>query len=476
MKKLHSEAALKNEVNELRKKIASLTVPVKKTGKVSAKLVTIDINDFRQDESYKPVRSKTGSISKSSSQIDDASNLSAFTMKPYANRDAQKRFYEQNPYNYRSLKLISTCVAGIGHNIVPVDPTLKDYFDDSEYKKFRDFLDTPNQGDDLREATTFQEILVAGLNDKKNFGDGFFEIVRSHGGEVTEIYHMRAFNAYVKINSGKKYYIQKKGSKEKWFKPFGAKYGEGMPEVLNIRNYNPFSDYYGFPENYPATADMILDRFGTEYNIKRFQNNLMIQFMIICEGGEIDSGGLSKVTEFLRANYKGIQNAGKVLYLNSDDPDVKIRIEKLDSEVRDASFQKLHEKARDNTIVAHGILGRLVGIVTSGSMGGGGEATAQFNIFLETMIRPEQADLAKKLQPVFVAMGIKKFKLEFKELSIETFKELVEAYGNAFGKGLIDDNEARQGIDFTPRDKSETDLDIVLAKARKIVYELEQTL
>lgn len=477
MKKLSKETELTNEVKRLKKELASFNVSVKRTpGKVSAKLVSVDLNEFKSGAKDKQTGGRSNTIKKSSAQLDDNGGLSAFTIKPYADREAQRRFYEQNPYNFRSLKLISTCIAGIGVNVGPVDPSDVDYTKDPEYKKASEFSETPNLGDDLRERTTLQEILTAALEDYKNFGDGFIEVVRSLGGEVAEIYHMRAYNVYVKISGGKKYYIQKKGHREKWFKPFGAKYGEGMPEVLNLRNYNPFNDYYGFPENYPATADMVLDRYGTEYNIKKFQNNLMIQFMIICEGGEINSDGLAKITEFLRANYKGIKNAGKVLYLNSDSPDVKIRIEKLDSKVQDASFQKLHEKARDNTIVSHGILGRLVGIVTSGSMGGGGEAAAQFTIFIETMIRPEQNKLSKKLQPLLEAIGVTKFKFEFKELSIDTFKDLVEAYGAAFKHGLIDENEGRQGIDYAPRDHTETDLGVAIEKANKLIRELEKAI
>lgn len=444
-------------------------INVNKTNTVFAKTIAID---FSKSDSKKFTTTLPGNIvRKDSMQIrDDTRGLMVVT--PYVSNDVMRGFYEQNPYHFRSVKILSRCVTGLGFDILPDDTANEKYQNDSEYKLLKGFTDNPTQKiDEFGERQSFEEIINCWSEDKYNFGVGYLEIARTLKSVLAEIFHMRAYNTYVRKTNNRISFVQKKGIKLSEFRPFGAKYMTDRNEVLRIMNYNPFNDYYPYPPGYSATGDMTLDRLAVEANIKRFKNNLMIQFMIICEGAELDDTAMKQVQDFLISNYKGVENAGKVMYLSTDDPNIKIRIENLDTAVRDVSFAKLFEICRDRTIVVHGLFGRLMNVVAAGSLGGGGEADAQFRMLNETIIMPEKKQFANKLNFLFrEALGITKFHLEFKELNLELFKSLVEAFAAAKNADILNRNESRIGLGYEPEEETNlvNELSIVKSKLTEI--------
>jgi capsid portal protein len=265
--------------------------------------------------------------------------------------------------------------------------------------------------------------------ERYNYGHGYLEIVSNNKNELSEIYNLRAYNCFPKLHYKKLYYIQKNSgsSKDVWFKPLGSDVTipntsdqKEVNEILVIKNFNPRTKYFGFPEWYSATADLVLDRSVIECRIREFDNNLMIQFMIICEGGELDSDGLRKIKKFLASNYKGVSNAGKALYINSDHPDVKIRIERLDKDIREVGYIRTREQNRDFISAADGTAPILFGAKVAGQLGGTTEIKDLFKILDETVIKPEKRTFTAKLKYLFkTKLGINNFFLEPKELTIE---------------------------------------------------------
>jgi HK97 family phage portal protein len=421
----------------------NVTIPVKKItpGKISSSLISLDFSGSSREE-----------IVKSSSQDENLSGRNSTHLSPTISPEIIARFYEQNPYHFRAIMFKALCVAGVGYDILPVDTSREDYFNDAEYKTAREFIDNPNI-----EGEVFEDIMIAWVAERYNYGHGYLECVPSLKGELAEIYNLRAINTFPKLYYNNLYYIQKNVSKETWFRPFGkdlnvpsASKQTEMNEVLSLKNYNLRTKYFGFPEWYSATADLVLDRSVIECRIREFQNNLMIQFMIICEGGEIDSDGLSQIKKFLASNYKGVDNAGKVLYLNSDTPDVKIRIERIDKDVKEVSYLKTREQNRDFILAGHGVAAILLGAKTSGQLGGTTEIKDLFKIFNETIVKPEKRTLKAKLKMLFTRLGVTNFYLEPKELTIDTLKEMVEYVSSMKSAEIIDQNEARAEFGFDP--------------------------
>lgn len=439
-------------------------IPVKKTGKVSVNYVTLNLGSSNSKKEIFNI------IRKSSSQITDdrESVIGVSYFKPFLARELAKNFFEQNAYHSRSIFLKAACVGLIGYDIVPVDDTVEDSASHPEFIKLTEFCNKVNE-----ENENIEDIIRGYLIDRYTFADSYVECVMNNTGELSELYNLKSYSTYVRSQNKKIYFVQKKGLKTTEFRPLGSKTRIELNEVLWSKTYNPFNDYYGYPDWYSALGDLALDRSAVTFNLKKFENDLMISFAIVCEGGEIDNDGLTKIQEFLRENYKGVGNSNKVLYINSDDPNVKIRIERIQAEVRDASFSKLREISRDSIIVAHGLLHKLLGVATPGQLGAGNETESQFRVMNETLIRPEKRDLENKLNSVFKdRLKISKFKLQFKELIVDMFKDLVDSIMKLKQGDIIDRNEARMELGWDPEEADavtpEEKLDKALKEIRKI--------
>jgi PBSX family phage portal protein len=444
--------------------LKSITVPVQhRPGKVTCKIASVDFNG---DIVYSPLeggaqragdvnskrRGVSSAVSKATGQIDSSDQLASTKITPPVDQTVSANFFDYNSYHARCIKLIAMCSAGLGWMIKPYDENAKpgkDSLAGPEYDKLKNFCDTPNEDQEL-----LSDILTNWSVERQVYGHGYLEIVNNGKGELAEIYNLRALNTYIR-----KYYNNFVLTQEvlgklvnfDFLKP-GAKPKQNN-EVLALKEYSLKSKYYGSPPWYSATSSISLSRSIDEFHIRSFKNNMMIEFAIIVEGGELDSAGLASVTEFLRKNFRGIENAGKSLYLNSDTPEVKIRIEKLNREVRDASFVNLMQANRESVVIAHGIPIKVLGIQTAGQLGGG-EGEVHFQIFNETIVRPERERIKKKINFLFKErLGITKFYLELRELNIEDFLQLAQSA--SLLRGILDDNEIRTDLlGYEPREET----------------------
>lgn len=445
-------------------------------GKVSVHHITLDLNTKKISEDT-TVNLRRSQVKKDSSQPVDAQYTATY-MQPYASREAIRSFFEQNVHFYRCVKLLELCVFKIGFNVVPRDGDQKDYLNDPEYKKITNFLEKPvnNVGE------TFEDVVGGWGCDYNMFGDSYLEVVRSKAGELSELYNLRAYNTRIGYDGRFKknfadgiYFVQLlKNAQGKRFRLFGTEGNNTENEVLWLKNYNPFDRFYGFPHIYPAIPDLALDKAQKEFNLKEFTNDMMISFVIIVEGGELDDSAMRSIQEFLTSNYKGVANAGKVLLLSTDSPDVKIKIEKVSKENRDSSYDKLYDRCRDATMIAFGVLAPLLGTKTPGSLGNASELEVLFRFFDETIVKPDK----RKSQAVLThllrnTLGIENYKFEWKEMTYEKFIDMVAFARDLTIAGLIDENEGRQYLGYQPRTDNDPDLS-KLEKALRQIHILKK--
>ena len=393
-------------------------------------------------------------VIKESSQFTDPRFDNAPYIPPPVSPDVVCTLFEQNPFHLRAIKLKAICTAGSGYDIKPDDPQKSDYQNDSEYIKLKEFLDDPNDDDEV-----FEDLMTNLACDYFLYGYCFLETVRGLGGELTEIYNLRSYNTFVKKKGQYPFYLQKGVNKEVTFKPFGKyKNSKTDAEAVMIKSYHPKTKYYGFPDWFSSTGDLVLDRSIVEHAIRNFENNLMLQFMIIVEGGELDAEGMKNMQKFLRGNYKGVSNAGKTIVLKSDSPDVKIKIEKLSEGVKESGFIGTREQSRDYILASHGIASILLGVKIKGQLGGTTEARDLFKIFNETVIRPEKRKFQKIINKTLrEGLGINNFHIEFRDLKIETFKDMGILVELLVRSGLLEENEGRALLNFDPKDTDKDD-------------------
>lgn len=419
--------------------------PVKK-GKVTSKYTNTVIIPGLNFASNTEQQAGKSRVSKASSQADGDNVTFSDGVQPPVDPKTLLELREYNAYHDRSIRIKAHAAVGNGFNILPYDDKLENYDNLPNYLKVKNFTDSPNAM-----GHRFVDICKGYAEDYYTFFYAYMEVVSNAKGELKEIYNLRAPNVRVKPFYNKIKFIQKFANKSQEFALFQndrSKRDNKLNEVLWTQAYSAKSKYYAIPDYYSAAGDIMLDRSSVEYNINKFSNGMMIDFIMVVEGGDVDEGVLTDVNNFLAKNYQGLSNAGKALYLNSDTPDVNIRIEKISADIKDSSFLKQREFSRDVVMVAHNMNSKIWGLSTAGQLGSG-EGDMMFRLFEELIGKPDRLMFQDKInQLVKYGLGVEDFYIEFKELSVESWKDLVEA-ANAAGN-IIDRDEQRILIGYEP--------------------------
>lgn len=258
---------------------------------------------------------------------------------------------------------------------------------------------------------TFASILLRSAMDFEETGNGYLEAVRNNANEIGELYWLSAETIWKKETKERKHqgFRQKIGVKSVNFSPFGVKKGEEN-EVIHIRMPNTTSKHYGVPDWLGCLGDIILSNNATDYNIWFFANNATPGWSLIISGTKMTTEMEKKVKDFVATNYKGVENSHKLLFLcipQSKKEGAEVNWEQISGRMKEGEFLKLKNSSRDNTISGHGVPPRLVGVVVSGQLGGGGEAKEQLKIFRETMSNPRKLIFESELnRTIFKDTGV----------------------------------------------------------------------
>ena len=359
-------------------------------------------------------------------------------------------FMDVNVWHKRCVIKKAALVAGLGWTITTDDADKKP---DQIYNKIMALLTHPN--DNYNDSII--QILLKYLTDYFSIGNGWLELVRNNKGEVAEIYHVPGRT--VRRRKGFDGWWQVRTFKKVQFDNYDPENIGENNQLLHIYSYDPMDEYYGIPEWLPAMASMALDRAAVEYNTYQFENGMMASFAITIKGGELSRKARAALKKFLQQNFKGIANAGRAIVISNDDPNVEIKIEKLDLEgaAKDMSFSKMREMSRDEIVSAHDVPPRMVGIMSAGQLGGSGEITGQLKTFKESVIGPEQEKLETLINKTILAsFGEHKWYLTFNEMDITDPLARAEQYSilQNIPDPVFDTDEIREEYGYPPRSNS----------------------
>lgn len=332
-----------------------------------------------------------------------------------------------NAYHARCLSIKATCAVNLGLNVTGGNETAT--------------LDRTVRVNE--DGESLLQVLHRVAIDYETTGNGFLECVRGKGGRVEELYFCPAMYTY----------RRPRGSSSPFFyrAPHGGmvEYQRFDPEsndphsLIHFSQATQSSRYYGLPEWRGVVPDIELDYYATLYSQKFFINSGVPDLVILVEGGQFDQETEEKVVEFVRQNFKGVDNAHRTLYLPVNDSEVKVRFERLAPDnAWSAPIEKIRESCRDRILSGHGVPPRLAGVVTSGQLGGGGEAEGQLGIFQGTTIAPRQRMFAEQINRLLPAMGIKAT-IAFETLNTSASEKESEKYERLVNAGIITVDEAR---------------------------------
>ena len=125
-----------------------------------------------------------------------------------------------------------------------------------------------------------------------------------------------------------------------------------------------------------------------DYNRNFFKNNAIPDMAIITKGGVLSPAAESNIQRFMRAKFRGFENAHKVLYIPAPEG-MEVKFEFLQRD-RDMQFKALKDDSVAEILACHGVPPRLLGIQVAGKLGGAAESTGEMEIFYRTRIAPMQ--------------------------------------------------------------------------------------
>lgn len=365
-------------------------------------------------------------------------------------------FFDVNTWHRACIDLKAQLIGGLGWQLVTEDA---DKSEDDTYRALHALFTNPQAERTLGEQRdSLTEILKAFVTDWKAVGNAYLELPRNALGQVAEIYHVRAATVRRDKKTAGGYHQIRSGQVRASFRGWGADAdgkGQDRNELIHLKEYDPQDDYYGMPSWLASLAAQLLDRTAVEYNTYLFKNGLLAHFAIIVEGGKLDTNEINGIKRYIQQNASGVNNAGRGMIIQHQKNGIKIRIEKLNIDLKDLLLDKLRVGTRDETVSAHRVPPRLLGIMHAGALGGGGEVEGQLKIFLESVVRPDQARLEALINNTIVASyggdeGLSGVKWRFKLREMDVTNRASDAvyYEKALDpdKGWMERGEVREEL------------------------------
>ena len=354
---------------------------------------------------------------------------------PYA-YDALARLPELHPWHARCLEIVAAASVGIGYDVLTDGDELE--------RRTRDTLEG------LVGGTSFTAWCALLAYSDAATGNAYIEVGRNGKGDIAELFWMPPHFVWHTKKGG--FIYRAAGASPDAFSAFGDRQGN-QNEVIHIRTPFLRDRRYGLPRWISAIRAITLDNNAIDYNASFFANGAIPDLAIIVEGGEFTPEVELAVKDFLTNEFKGVANSHRTLYLPLPDLNVKVRFEKLNQETKDGSFHLLRMDNRDEIIGAHGVPPRLLGIMSAGALGGGGEVGGQILVFDQTTLQPRREKFAKTInQTIIKDMGLAE--IAFRRIDATTAVEDAERVIKLFGGGVIDEGEARAEAGYEPRDEA----------------------
>jgi len=404
---------------------------------------------------------------------------------------------EVNPWHYACCRIKSVCVAGLGYHLRSIidERALLQELEGIEGGAVTKGEKTRNRAEEIRSILAKHEdnkkrleAFFSSCNDEMSFldvverqqldqeavGTSYFEVTRDATGKPAGLFHIPTVNMRVRLDE--KGYIQIVGGKKRYFKHFGedrtmdnetGEFKEDLPdekqanEVIKIASYDPLSPWYGLAEVVPAILTISGDKAAKEYNNEFFDNSAVPAVVVVTEGYELDQDSQNIVRSYFDKDLKG--KFHKTLYLSVPAPvfdqatqkegsKPSLRIEKVATEIKDASFQRFRQLNREEVLAIHRVPPHFVALIESGNLGGG-TGEAQIENFKLQVVKPKQERLEhiinNKLIRGKAGLGIDDWEIKFDEIDTTDEvrdSEIAERY-HRIGVWSINEIRTHQGLD-----------------------------
>ncbi len=383
---------------------------------------------------------------------------------------------EINTWHSRCCRTKANDVGGLGWSVMA--DNVSNPPPDAEKESLDNLFENGIEG-----AQSLEDMLVQVQVDFEATGMGYIEVARE-GFEPDSIPSiLKRLPAHtMRIHADLNKLAQVRGNRHVWFKRFGYGFdvdwqtgvehplGSLPPdqranEVIQVKQHDPLSSFYGVPEIIPALVAVEGLRALAEYNVSFFENHGVPSYAIYITGDyelglKIDSQGRDENDpeyDDTTGEYVIITQIENHLITLKDNPqspiilaipsvegggEVKIEFEPLAVEVKESSFKLYRKDNRDEILVAHGMPPYRIGVIETGSLGTNVAESAD-KIYKESVLAPRKRQLEQAITNTIIKIGFQfsgwAFWLEELDTGDESFD--VEIATFMFDRGSMTPNE-----------------------------------
>jgi len=295
---------------------------------------------------------------------------------------------QSNGYHSRAIRIKCAATVGQGYEASPA---------------LRQHIDRPNS------EYNFQTLLRRWCFDKILHGNAYIDVVSANG--ETAIWHMEALKMRVK---------QVAPTLEKLFVYYNYDVSTGYmgyaeyPEFTRgsrgegVRQFKAFSEignyWYGDPDYLSIKNLLQVNSNIIQSALLFYKRGLQTDTAVIVKGADLGPEEEESIRQVFNQSFVGLKNARKVLLLQIGQNE-EITFEKLSSSLQDEGTSLIRKDNREEIATGHGLQPRLLGIVSAGSIGGGGEAEAQMQMFKLLFADDHQRECEEWWQNFFDDLG-----------------------------------------------------------------------
>ena len=375
-------------------------------------------------------------------------------------------FYDTNFANHAAIDAKVANTVGLGYKFETTQDTvmrMENMDNESAMQKARRRIErlkgeATEWLESLNDDDSFLTIMEKIDLDLESTGNAYMEVGRTVTGEIGYIGHIPSTTMRVRrIRDG---FMQIVGGRVVYFRNFGATNPNPVTddprpnEVIHFKAYSPLNTFYGVPDILSAYLSLKGDQLAAQFNIDYFENKAVPRYIVVVKGARLDSESEDRLFRFLQTGLKGQNHRTLYVPLPADQEGNKIEFQMMpiEANVQEASFDKYHQKNRDDILMAHQVpLSKLGGV----DAGGLAAALAQDRTFKEQVTRPAQRYIEKMVNKI-VKTKTDLIELKFNELTLTdeiSQSQIIERY---IKTQVITPNEAREQLGLPHRPDGDT--------------------
>jgi len=413
--------------------------------------------------------------------------------------DLLSMFLEVDETHYRACKVKTTDAVGRPYTLEPTEAADGGEYDPSkaskedkariaaEVKVIREFIA------DCNEIIGFDGTLERAALDHEGVGWAAIEVVRNCSMVATKIAHVPATR--VRVLRGFKGFVELVGpEKYVYYQPFGRKILSKSREVAPGKKdyYNPREDgpldarklewnlvdretgkptknfnraaneiiwvprhhantiYYGITDVLPAIGDLLTKVHIRDYILQFFEHNTIPRYAVVIEGAKLADPVKKLIAEYFNTHVKGRAHKTLIVPIPSMKGEVKVRFDKLDSELDTESYLKARGVSRDGILTAHGTSPAILGIAEHSELGSG-KGLSQAEIYKDRIVSPMQRRWAGVLNRLWrLGLGVRSVALKFDPLDIRDRNLEMLTLTGYVEHAIATLNEARRSLGWDP--------------------------